>query len=105
MERFIFISVPRLGKVNEYRVMPYPWPPDEEDPVLEEALDIAMDYLEFTKQAYPFSEVQQICARTILSSWREGTKHRIRLANDAINAIEKRKVLPNVAWSFYPQFS
>jgi hypothetical protein len=86
--------------------MSYPWPPDEEDPVLEEALDIAMDYLEITGQAFPFSQIQRICAGTILSSWRDGTKHRIRLANDAIVAIENNAA-PDKGnlRSFYPKVS
>jgi hypothetical protein len=50
--------------------MQYPWPLAEADIVLDEALDIALDYLEFTRQAYPFSETQQVCADTILQSWR-----------------------------------
>lgn len=99
-ERFTPIGVPTLGKIFECRVM-YPWPFVEA--VLQEALDIAMDYLEFTGQAYPFSEVQRACANTILKSWRAGTKHRIRLANDAINAIEKKRV-PAEA-EFYPLVS
>jgi len=53
-----------------WRAMQYPWPLAEADIVLDEALDIALDYLEFTRQAYPFSETQQVCADTILQSWR-----------------------------------
>jgi hypothetical protein len=86
--------------------MSYPWPPDEQDPVLEEALDIALDYLEFTKQAFPFSETQRICAHTILSAWRDGTTHRIRLANEAIVAIEKKGTRDQgTLRSFYPMVS
>jgi hypothetical protein len=87
--------------------MPYPWPlPEADDLILEEALDIAMDYLEFTRQAYPFSETQRICAHKILQSWRRGTRHRIKLANDAINAIERRQApYQPLVGSFYPRVS
>ena len=34
--------------------MPYPWPLEKPDVALQEALDIALDYLEFTGQAYPW---------------------------------------------------
>lgn len=71
--------------------MPYPWPLDNPDVALQDALDIALDYLEFTGQAYPFSETERLCAHTIMSAWRAGTTHRIRLANDAICVIEKRQ--------------
>jgi hypothetical protein len=84
----------------------YPWPRLEADLVLQEALDIALDYLEFTEQAYPFSATQQICAQTILQGWRQGKRHRIRLANDAINAIENGQTLrPEDLNSFYPKVS
>jgi hypothetical protein len=69
-----------------------PWPIADPDVVLQEALDIALDYLEFTGQAFPFSETQRICAHTILLAWRAGAKHRIKLANYATNAIETPKL-------------
>jgi hypothetical protein len=76
-------------QVLEYH-MPYPWPLNNPDVALQDALDIALDYLEFTGQAYPFSETERLCAHTILNAWLAGTTHRIRLANDAICVIEKR---------------
>jgi hypothetical protein len=48
--------------------MPYPWPLDNPDVALQDALDIAMDYLEFTGQAYPFSETERLCAQTIMKT-------------------------------------
>ena len=100
------IGVPRLGKVNEYRVMTYPWPIPEPDYEMQIALDVALNYLEQTGQAYPFSEAQRTCTAVILKSWREGTRHRIKLANDAINAIERKEKPPNeMPWSFYPRAS
>jgi hypothetical protein len=86
--------------------MTYPWPKAQGESTLEEALYVAMNYLERTGQAFPFSETQRICANTILRSWRAGTKHRIRLANDAIVAVEKGHgpALENVG-SFYPRVS
>jgi hypothetical protein len=82
----------------------YPWPISDTDVTLQDALDIAMNYLEFTGQAYPFSETQRVCADTILRSWRKGTKHRIRLANDAIMAIERPAPVKSLQ-SFYPRVS
>jgi hypothetical protein len=99
-------GVPTIGKDIEYRVMPYPWSIVAPDYEMEVALDIARDYLERTKQAYPFSETLKICADTILQSWRRGTRHRIRLANDAINAIERgRSPTEGSLQSFYPRVS
>jgi hypothetical protein len=86
--------------------MSYPWPVKDADVVLQEALDIALDYLGFTGRAFSYSETQRICAHAIFNSWRRGTKHRIRLANDAINAIEKGQApLQPLFQSVYPRVS
>ena len=87
-------------RLIEHR-MPYPWPIADAEATLQEALDIALDYLEFTRQAYPFSEVERTCASVILKAWRAGARHRIRLANCAIVAIERNQ--PPPLESFYPR--
>jgi len=87
-ERLEFPSVPSMKRF--WTNMQYPWPIASADMRLQEALDIALDYLEFTRQAYPFSEVERACAYVILSAWKGGVRHRIRLANYAIVAIEQR---------------
>ena len=66
----------------------YPWPIEHPDDRLQEALNIALDYREFTAQAYPFSAIERICAYVILEGWKAGVRHRIRLANYAIIAVE-----------------
>jgi hypothetical protein len=84
--------------------MPYPWPLAEADLVLEEALDIALDYLERTGQAFPFSETQRKCAHIILEKWRAGVRHRVKLANYAIVAIEQGPTpTQETLHSFYPR--
>jgi hypothetical protein len=65
----------------------YPWPTT--DPVLEQALTIALDYLEFTGQAVRYRETRGLCADVIVLAWRGGIRHRIKLADLAIAAIEK----------------
>jgi ATP/maltotriose-dependent transcriptional regulator MalT len=82
--------------------MPYPWPIEYAEVTLQEALDIALDYLESTKQAFPFSEVEKTCAHVILDAWKAGMRHRIKLANSAIVAIESKKASPKLP-SFYPR--
>jgi hypothetical protein len=69
--------------------MPYPWPVT--DPVLQDALEIALDYLEYTGRAVPFIQTQWICANAILVAWNSGERQRIKLANCAILAIESEK--------------
>ena len=81
--------------------MPYPWPIECVDVTLQDALDIALDYLEFTRQAYPFSEVERKCAKVILANWKAGTRQKIKLANSAIVAVEKKQPPPSEL--FYPR--
>lgn len=57
-------------------------------PMLQEALEIAMGYLDSTPQAYPYSEIEGRCVNAIYSEWLTGKRHRIWLANKAILAIE-----------------
>jgi hypothetical protein len=71
--------------------MMYPWPLAECHHTLNEAL--ALDYLELTGQASPYSETQVRVADAILAAWRSGVRHKIRLANYAIGAVESKKQL------------
>jgi hypothetical protein len=77
----------------------YPW--QFAEPKLQEALDIAMDYLEYTGQGAPYYEIERRCASVILDFWKIGVRHRIALANSAIESIEKKKPTPQA--SFYPR--
>jgi hypothetical protein len=76
--------------------MTYPWPIGDADSSLEEALEIALDYLEYTGNAFPFSETQRRCANVILDKWRAGVRHPIRLANYAIVSVEQRPQKANI---------
>jgi hypothetical protein len=80
---------------------PYPWPIANPDPKLQEALDIAMDYLELTGQASPYTEVEMACATIIQGIWEIGIRHRVKMANYAIVAIENIGLLRLRA--FYPR--
>jgi hypothetical protein len=68
----------------------YPWPTGDFDNVMDVALDIAMDYLERTGQAGRFLEVQRAAAQAIGAAWKGGVRHRIKLADIAIKAVELR---------------
>jgi hypothetical protein len=68
----------------------YPWPIGDFDNVMDEALDIAMDYLERTEQALKFIEVQHVAAMAMVAAWKMGVRHRVRLANIAIKAVERK---------------
>jgi len=64
----------------------YPWPIGDFDNAMDEALDIAMDYLERTGQAVNFTEVQRAAAMAIVAAWKAGVRRRIKLAHVAIKA-------------------
>jgi len=69
----------------------YPWRFGEFDNVMDEALDIAMDYLIRTDQAVKFREVQTLAANAIADGWRGGVRNRMRLTNLAIRAVEQER--------------
>jgi hypothetical protein len=67
----------------------YPWRFGEFDNVMDESLDIAMDYLTRTGQAVKFKETQDRAACAIACAWRAGMRSRLKLSNLAIRAVEK----------------
>jgi hypothetical protein len=69
--------------------MLYPWPLADADVALEDALCIAMRYLQQAGLCDDFANVERKAASVILCHWRAGVKHPIYLANKAIVAVEK----------------
>lgn len=69
--------------------------PFASDPVLDEALKIALDYLKAIGLGKPDDDTEQLVAGAILSAWLSGTKHRIRLANTGIVAAEQALAEPD----------
>ena len=70
--------------------MPYVFPvPQVSD--LEDALDIAMDYLERTGQSFPLPQTERFCGQVIFEEWATGRRHRVWLANRAIGAVEQAR--------------
>ena len=68
----------------------YPWPIGDFDNAMDEALDTAMNYFERTGQAEKFVEVQRVAAMAIMTAWKMGVRHRLRLANIAIKSVERK---------------
>jgi hypothetical protein len=89
-ERIAFTGVPTFLKKMSGCVM-YPWPIGNCDYVMDDALNIAMDYLDRTGHATPFKEAQSTAARAIIVAWQSGVQHRIKLANVAIRAVEQNE--------------
>ena len=71
----------------------YPWPFGEFDSVMDDALNIAMDYLIRTGQAVKFQKAQEVAAEAIAVAWRSGVRNRLRLSNLAIRAVEQKEGL------------
>ena len=80
----------------------YPWPIFDGGYTLDDSLRIAMDYLERTGQAELYDRVQSLAAETILTQWRAGVRHKLRLANSAIRAVEQNPPHENL-YAFYPR--
>ena len=68
----------------------YLWPIGDFDNAMDEALDIAMDYLERSGQAVKFKEAQRAPAMAIVAAWKAGVRHRIKLAHVAIKTVEPK---------------
>jgi hypothetical protein len=68
----------------------YPWPFGEFDNRMDDALNIAMDYLMRSGQAVKFKQTQTIAATAIASAWRAGERKRVKLTNYAIRAVEQK---------------
>jgi hypothetical protein len=73
----------------------YERPLDFPHPVLNEALEIALDYLQGTGQVEARDGAEHRVAAAILAAWSQEIKHRIRLAHAGIRAIEQAAALPN----------
>ena len=69
----------------------YPWPFGEFDSAMDDALDVAMDYLVRTGRAVKFREAQEVAAQAIAVAWRSGVRNRLRLSNLAIRAVEQKE--------------
>jgi hypothetical protein len=85
----------------------YPWPLGEFDYDMEVALQIAMNYLDRTRLIYgpdlplrdpmrviQFRETQSTAAMAIAMAWKRGVRHRIKLADIAIKAVEHKNEKP-----------
>ena len=85
--------------------MVLPLPTTDNEAVLYEALDIAMGYLERTGMPDDYDAVQAMAGSAILASYGRGVRHPIRLANDAIRALQTVPVAADVQElrSFYPR--
>jgi hypothetical protein len=68
----------------------YPWPIGDFDYAMDVALDTAMNYLERTGQAEKFVAVQRVAATAIVTTWKTGERRRLRLADIAITAVERK---------------
>jgi hypothetical protein len=89
-EEHIILDNVFFPSTTGFRAM-YPWPFGEFDYVMDDALNIAMDYLIRTGQAVQFREVQATAAHAIAVAWRLGVRSRLRLSNLAIRAVEQER--------------
>ena len=73
------------------------WPMGREDPLLREAMDIAVTYLEKAGILRRFVDAEDLVAAEVLGAWSRGVRHKIVLANAGIVAVEKQTgTLPSV---------
>lgn len=69
--------------------MPSRWPYSDDDPRLDQALRIAIDYLEGKGFGGNHPTVRKYLAMMIVKEWEKGARHPLRLSNAAISAVEE----------------
>jgi hypothetical protein len=96
-ERSQLFAVPMSLKIVEDPMYGIDWPMSCDDPLFQEAMDIAMTYLEQVGILRLFVDAEELVTGEILDAWRRGVRHKIALANAAIVAVEKQAgTLPSV---------
>jgi hypothetical protein len=80
-----------LGSTIQESEMTYRWPLPHPDPVLDEALVIALNYLEAMGQAKAEDDTRRVVAGYVLAAWLQGTRHKLRLANVGIVAAQQAR--------------
>jgi hypothetical protein len=68
--------------------MQYPWSLSDADPRLDQALTIAMQYLELKGLADDYYTLEKYVALLILNEWQRGVRHPLRLSRAAIAKTE-----------------
>ena len=68
--------------------MHHPWRLNNDDPRLDRALKITMDYLAAKGLALDRYSVQRAAAVLIYKEWRKGIRHPVRLADTVIVQLE-----------------
>jgi hypothetical protein len=88
--------------------MTYPWPLTHPEAVLDEALDIALNFVESAGDSTTRDSKQHLVANAILKDWQKGTREKISLANVGIVAVQKQtetKVSDAGVLTVTPRFS
>ncbi len=75
--------------------MSFPWPVTDDELVLNDALDIVMHYFDPPLDQQDYASVERFAAELIFQEWKAGTRHKLALANKAIQAVEERHPLGN----------
>lgn len=78
----------------------YPWPIGNFDYVMDDALNIAMDYLDRTGHATRFKEAQSTAARAIIVARQSGVNHRINSLTWQLGQWNRTNLLRRVLSSY-----
>jgi hypothetical protein len=58
------------------------------DPVLDDALNTALEYLNYTNATSQLDEIEEFCAIVITIAYQKGQRDTTRLSNCAVDAVE-----------------
>jgi hypothetical protein len=75
--------------------MSFPWPVNDGEAILDEALNIALRYFNLPHDEAEYADVESRVGQTIMEDWRRGVRDKRILANKAIAELEEHHRLGN----------
>jgi hypothetical protein len=75
--------------------MSFPWPVTDDEPALNDALDIALRYFDLPPDEEEHAGVESFAGQTIMAEWRRGVRNTAVLANKAIAEMEEHHPVGN----------
>jgi hypothetical protein len=75
--------------------MSFPWPVADDEPALNDALDIASRYFDLPHDEEEYAGLESFASQTLMAEWRRGVRNTEVLANKAIAEMEEHHPVGN----------
>jgi hypothetical protein len=90
-----YLHCPFSTEISRECSMSFPWPVADDEPALNDALDIALRYFELPHDEEEYSGVESFAGQTIMAELRRGQRNTVVLANKAIAELEEHHAVGN----------